>query len=428
MRRARPAKPCRRSASTLSSIRSAHPASIDLTAHVDFAALAHGVEAMGPTAYGADRSSAIAAPSRHRDARRHAQDQGDAHRRRRNRQRAGAADRRGPHRHGRAVQGDGLRPPIRWRAARIRVKDAAMLQSPSLLQAPSLSRLARIRHGFFTRGGGVSQGVYASLNGGVGSNDTAEKVAENRARMAAALGVAPDRLLTAYQIHSPDVVTVEMPWTKETRPRADAMVTRTAKLALGVSTADCGPLLFADAQAGVIGAAHAGWRGALSGVIEATVAAMEKLGAKRGHIAAALGPVIRQANYEVGAEFVDRFIAADAAQRALLCAGAECRPRIVRPCRSYRRAHSTERHHAIRRSRSLHLCRARAFLQLPPHDASGRAGLRPAYQCHLVDRLTFRRSAPRPRKSPDELGRLLAVIFRPGRGELRARIRPRRRP
>jgi YfiH family protein len=188
-----------------------------------------------------------------------------------------------------------------------------MSQAPSLLQAPSLSRLARIRHGFFTRGGGVSQGVYASLNGGVGSNDSPDKVAENRARMAAALGVAPDRLLTAYQIHSPDVVTVEMPWTQETRPRADAMVTRTAKLALGVFTADCGPLLFADSEAGVIGAAHAGWRGALSGVIEATVAAMEKLGAERGHIAAALGPVIRQANYEVGAEFVDRFIATDAA-------------------------------------------------------------------------------------------------------------------
>src|ERR1700690_1397877 len=114
-----------------------------------------------------------------------------------------------------------------------------------MLQAASLSTLPRIRHAFFTRSGGVSQGVYASLNGGVGSNDAPDKVAENRARMAAALGVAPDRLLTAYQIHSPDVVTVEMPWTRETRPRADAIVTRTVNLALGVSTADCGPLLFA---------------------------------------------------------------------------------------------------------------------------------------------------------------------------------------
>lgn len=181
-----------------------------------------------------------------------------------------------------------------------------------MLQAPSLSKLARIRHGFFTRSGGVSQGVYATLNGGVGSNDAAEKVAENRARMAAALGVTPDRLLTPYQIHSPDVAVAGEPWTHDNRPRADAVVTRTPQLAIGVSTADCGPLLFADAQAGVIGAAHAGWRGAFTGVIEATVAAMEKLGADRRHIKVALGPTISQANYEVGPEFVERFLAADA--------------------------------------------------------------------------------------------------------------------
>ncbi len=180
-----------------------------------------------------------------------------------------------------------------------------------MLQAASLSRLARIRHGFFTRGGGVSQGVYASLNGGVGSNDAPDKVAENRARMAAALGVAPDRLLTPYQIHSPEVVVAGEPWTRENRPRADAVVTRIPSLAIGVSTADCGPLLFAEPQAGVIGAAHAGWRGALTGVIEATLAAMEKLGAERTRITAALGPTIRQPNYEVGPEFVARFTAAD---------------------------------------------------------------------------------------------------------------------
>ncbi len=128
--------------------------------------------------------------------------------------------------------------------------------------------------------------------------------------MAAALGVASERLLTAYQIHSPDVVVVEKPWSE--RPRADAIVTRTPALAVGVSTADCGPLLLADAEAGVVGAAHAGWRGALTGVVEATVAAMEKLGAQRHHITAALGPTIRQPNYEVGPEFVARFLAADA--------------------------------------------------------------------------------------------------------------------
>ena len=181
-----------------------------------------------------------------------------------------------------------------------------------MLQAPALSSLARIRHAFFTRSGGVSHGVYATLNGGVGSNDAPEKVAENRARMAAALGVSPDRLLTAYQIHSPDVVVADKPWTQENRPRADAIVTRTPRLAIGVSTADCGPLLLADADAGVIGAAHTGWRGALTGVIEAAVAAMEKLGAERARIVAALGPAIRQPNYEVGPEFVARFLAADA--------------------------------------------------------------------------------------------------------------------
>ena len=181
-----------------------------------------------------------------------------------------------------------------------------------MLQAPSLGKLARIRHGFFTRSGGVSHGVYASLNGGVGSDDAPDKVTENRARMAAALGVKPDHLLTAYQIHSPDVVVADQPWTKENRPRADAIVTRVARLAIGVSTADCGPLLLADAEARVIGAAHAGWRGALTGVIEAAVAAMETLGAERSRIVAVLGPTIRQPNYEVGPEFVARFLAADA--------------------------------------------------------------------------------------------------------------------
>jgi len=180
-----------------------------------------------------------------------------------------------------------------------------------MLQAAALSKLAGLRHAFFTRAGGVSAGVYATLNGGVGSNDAADNVAENRARMAAALGVTPERLLTAYQIHSPDVVVAEGPWSHGSRPRADAIVTRAPRLAIGVTTADCGPLLLADAEAGVIGAAHAGWRGALTGVIEATLAAMERLGAARHRTVAALGPTIRQPNYEVGPEFVERFLAAD---------------------------------------------------------------------------------------------------------------------
>ena len=182
-----------------------------------------------------------------------------------------------------------------------------------MLQAASLCALAGIRHAFFTRDGGVSDGVYASLNGGVGSHDLPAKVAENRARMAASLGVDRERLITAHQIHSPDVVTAEKPWAVEARPRADAIVTKVAGLAVAVTTADCGPILFADEQARVVGAAHAGWRGALTGVIEATIAAMERCGAERSRIVAALGPSIRQANYEVGPEFIARFAAADEA-------------------------------------------------------------------------------------------------------------------
>ena len=179
-----------------------------------------------------------------------------------------------------------------------------------MIEAASLV-LPGIRHGFFTRHGGVSQGCYATLNGGLGSHDDAENVAENRARMAAALAVAPHCLLTAYQTHSPDVVVAEAPWPRHARPRGDAIITRTPGLAIGVTTADCGPILFADAQARVIGAAHAGWRGALAGVVEATLGAMERLGAERGRIRAALGPMIRQGNYEVGPDLIERFAAAD---------------------------------------------------------------------------------------------------------------------
>jgi len=180
------------------------------------------------------------------------------------------------------------------------------------IEATSLA-LTGIRHGFFTRAGGVSSGLYASLNGGVGSRDDAGKVLENRVRMAAALGVEPRRLLTAYQTHSPNVVVAEAPWTTENRPRADAIVTRMRALAIGVTTADCGPVLFAEPRAGVIGAAHAGWRGALTGVIEATIAAMERLGAAQRQIRAAIGPMIRQGNYEVGPDLVERFRADDPA-------------------------------------------------------------------------------------------------------------------
>jgi len=155
-----------------------------------------------------------------------------------------------------------------------------------MLQSSLLSMLPEIRHGFFTRDGGVSDGFYASLNAGLGSRDAPERVAENRARMAAALGVARDRLVTAYQVHSPSVVVATEPWSRAQAPHADAVVTRVPGLAVGVTTADCGPLLLADREAGVVGAAHAGWKGALAGVAEAAVEAMEQLGASRRRMVA----------------------------------------------------------------------------------------------------------------------------------------------
>ncbi len=168
-------------------------------------------------------------------------------------------------------------------------------------------RIPGLAHGFFTRLGGVSQGVYASLNIGVGSRDAPDAVTENRARAAHALGAATESLAVPFQVHSPDAVALTEMWEASARPRCDALVTATAGLALGVTGADCGMILFADQRARVIGAAHAGWKGALTGVVESTVTAMERLGATRGDIVAALGPCIGQRSYEVGPEFVAAF-------------------------------------------------------------------------------------------------------------------------
>lgn len=170
--------------------------------------------------------------------------------------------------------------------------------------------LAPLRHGFFTRKGGASSGIFEGLNCGPGSSDLETAVTINRARVAGAMEVAPDHLVTINQVHSPDVVTLSAP-PEDGRPRADAMVTATPGIALGILTADCQPILFADAKAGVIGAAHAGWRGSLAGVLEATLDAMEALGAARGAIHAVIGPCISQRAYEVGPEFLDDFLAED---------------------------------------------------------------------------------------------------------------------
>ncbi|MGK8233273.1 peptidoglycan editing factor PgeF [Roseovarius sp. MS2] len=177
------------------------------------------------------------------------------------------------------------------------------------LEILTADSLAPLRHGFFTRKGGASSGVFAGLNCGPGSSDQSEIVQINRARVAEAMGVAPDHLITVHQVHSADVVTVTGPM--GTRPRADAMVTDVPGVALAVLTADCQPVLFADVANGVIGAAHAGWRGALDGVLEATVVGMEGLGADRRRIRAVIGPSISQAAYEVGPEFIEAFLAED---------------------------------------------------------------------------------------------------------------------
>lgn len=176
-----------------------------------------------------------------------------------------------------------------------------------MLTASSLSNATGIAHGFFGRKGGVSEGIFHSLNCGPGSGDVREHVMENRRRALSALGGT--HLVTLYQIHSPNAVIVTEAW--EQGPRADAMVTNVSGLALGILTADCAPVLFADAQARVIGATHAGWKGAISGVIESALEKMESLGADRARIRAAIGPCISQQNYEVGPEFIARFSEAD---------------------------------------------------------------------------------------------------------------------
>ncbi len=180
------------------------------------------------------------------------------------------------------------------------------------LRSSLLAAVPDLHHAFFTREGGVSSGLYASLNGGLGSNDDPAHIIENRRRMAQHLDVAPSHFLTAFQIHSPDVAVATQPWDNASRPRVDAMVTKIPGLAIGVTAADCGPILFADPKARVVGAAHAGWKGAFGGVLENTIREMENLGADRGDMIACIGPLIRQKSYEVGAEFVTRFTEADA--------------------------------------------------------------------------------------------------------------------
>ena len=178
-----------------------------------------------------------------------------------------------------------------------------------MLTLGPLNEIAAIRHGFFSRNGGVSEGAYGSLNCGYGSGDEAGRVTENRARAMARIEFESDRLVTAYQCHSAEVAVVEAPWEREAAPKVDGLVTRQPKLALGILTADCAPVLMADAMGRAIGAAHAGWRGALNGILEATIDSMVGLGAKREAIVVGVGPTIGQRSYEVGPEFPAPFLA-----------------------------------------------------------------------------------------------------------------------
>lgn len=188
-----------------------------------------------------------------------------------------------------------------------------------MLTTGPLNDLAAVRHAFFCRTGGVSEGLFSSLNCGYGSGDEAAKVTENRRRAMAMLDLEGGRMVTAYQVHSPDVVEVKEPWAREDAPEADAMVTRERGLALGILTADCVPVLLADAQAGVVGAAHAGWKGALTGVVERTVAAMGALGAEPKRLVAGIGPAIAQRSYEVGPEFPAPFLEQDTRNADFFC-------------------------------------------------------------------------------------------------------------
>jgi YfiH family protein len=190
-----------------------------------------------------------------------------------------------------------------------------------MIEARNLIKIPEVRHGFFTRIGGFSSGIYATMNCGLGSKDDPGQVLRNREIVATSLGLLADELVTSYQHHSADVITVTEPWGTSGLPRGDAMVTDRPHIAIAVTTADCVPVLLADRRGRVIGAAHAGWRGAIGGVTDNVIAAMEALGARRAEISVAVGPAISGAVYEVGAELKDQFMASSPANEVFFQAG-----------------------------------------------------------------------------------------------------------
>jgi polyphenol oxidase len=180
-----------------------------------------------------------------------------------------------------------------------------------MIEAAGLGTIAGVRHGFFTREGGHSQGLYASLNCGLGSGDDLVTVRRNRQAVAAALGAEPEKLLSVFQLHSNTVIQANEPWDENARPKGDAIVTRRPGIAVAILTADCAPVLMADTTVGIVAAAHAGWKGAIGRVLESTIDEMERLGGHRRHIVAAIGPTISQRAYEVGEDFRDRFLTSE---------------------------------------------------------------------------------------------------------------------
>jgi hypothetical protein len=194
-----------------------------------------------------------------------------------------------------------------------------------MIELDNLKSLPGIRHGFLTRRGGVSDGLYASLNCGLGSKDDQAAVVENRSRALRSAGLDPDSLSTAYQVHSAKVAVVDEGWNETQRPQVDGLVTRARGKSLGILTADCVPVLFADPEAGIIGASHAGWKGAIGGILQETVATMERLGADRARIQAGVGPAIAQKSYEVGPEFPQPFIDRDRANARFFTTSERCR-------------------------------------------------------------------------------------------------------
>jgi hypothetical protein len=200
-----------------------------------------------------------------------------------------------------------------------------------MIESALIGPITGIRHGFFTRQGGISAGIYASLNCGLGSDDVPEHIAQNRALCAERLGVYAAGLVTAYQVHGTNVAEVSSPWAPGAGPKADALATNCRGIALGILTADCTPVLLADRKAGVIGAAHAGWKGAKAGVVDAVVTAMTRLGAVRGDIVAAVGPAIGPTSYEVGPEFRTAFLGDDPAAAEFFSEGPAGRPHFDLP-------------------------------------------------------------------------------------------------